>query len=138
MKSQRKHTYVSYIDFSKAYDRVNRAFLWKKLEKLGVYGNMLKCIKSLYSNVSSCVKLSPSQSTDWFNVGSGLRQGCIMSPLCFNIYINDMAVEIKNKCKGVCVGDDRVWLLMYADDVVFLAESETDLQDMLNVLQSWC
>ena len=61
-----------------------------------------------------------------------------MSPLLFNIYINDLAMEIKNKCKGVSIGADNVCLYMYADDIALVAESEGDLQIMLNVLSGWC
>ena len=137
-KLQRKKTFVAYIDFSKAYDRVNRVLLWKKLENIGVTGHMLNCIKGIYSNVSSSVKLSHSVFTDWFSVGTGLRQGCILSPICFNLYINDMAMEIKSKCTGVKVNNDNVSILMYADDVALLAESEDDLQQMLDVMKNWC
>ena len=137
-KLQKKDTYVAFIDFSKAYDRINRTLLWKKLGAMGIQGRMLRCLQSLYSNVTSCVKLSPSVLTDWFKVGTGLRQGCIVSPILFNLYINDMAVQIKNKCKGVPVGNDNVCILMYADDVALMAESEKELQRMLDVLHKWC
>ena len=137
-KLNKKDTFVAFVDFSAAYDRINRSLLWKKLEALGIDGKMLKCLQSLYHNVSSCVRLSPSVLTDWFKVGTGLRQGCIVSCMLFNIYINDLAVEI-NKCnKGVNIGEESLSILMYADDVAIMAESEEDLQHMLNVLHSWC
>ena len=137
-KLQKKDTFVAFIDFSKAYDRVNRGFLWKKLETMGVKGKMLQCLKGLYHNVTSKVKIGPGVTTDWFKVGTGLRQGCIVSPLCFNAYINDMAMVIMDKCKGVKVGNESVSILMYADDVALIAETEKDLQAMLNVLHKWC
>ena len=137
-KLMKMETFVAYIDFSKAYDRVNRQLLWKKLEAMGVTGRILQCIKGMYSNVSCKIKLRPDISTDWFKVATGLRQGCILSPLCFNAYINDMAVEIQSKCRGVKVGNERVSILMYADDVALMAENEQDLQHMLNILNGWC
>ena len=137
-KMQRKETFVAYIDFSKAYDRINRCLLWKKLETLGIKGNMLNCIKSLYANVTGCVKLGPTILTDWFRVGTGLRQGCILSPLLFNIYLNDLITEVKTKCKGISIDDEKLCILAYADDIALVAENEEDLQSMLNIVQKWC
>ena len=137
-KLQKKDTFVAYIDFSKAYDRVNRGFLWNKLQSMGINGKMLTCIKSLYSNVSACVKLRPSEFTNWFRVSTGLRQGCLLSPLLFNVYINDLAMAIKEQCNGIEVGDSKICLSMYADDLVLLADTEKDLQKMLATLDDWC
>ena len=139
-KLKRLDTFVAFIDFSKAYDHINRSLLWQKLERLGLHGNILNAMKSLYSDVRCCVKLGMgSLCTEWFKVNSGLRQGCLISPLMFNIYINDLAMVIKDKCKGVKLENgNELCLLMYADDIVFLAETEDDLQLMLNVLSEWC
>ena len=98
-KLKKQDTFIAYIDCSKAYDQINREFLWLKLEKMGINGNMLSAVKSIYANVSSCVKLT--MSTEWFDVKTGLRQGCLISPLVFNIYINDLAMRIKQQCKGI-------------------------------------
>ena len=101
---------------------------------------MLEALKSVYSNVSSCVKIGLNNDlTEWFKVGTGLRQGCLLSPLLFNIYINDSAMQIKEKCHGVKLGDgEKVCVLIYADDMVLISETEKDLQDMLDILHEWC
>lgn len=139
-KLRKLNTFVAFIDFSAAYDRINRNFLWKKMECLGLNGNILNAVKSLYSNVECCVKLGNGNfTTDWFNVNSGLRQGCLVSPQLFNIYINDLAKIIKQECNGIRLyGDKKVCLMMYADDIVFMSESEEELQEMLSVLERWC
>ena len=75
---------------------------------------------------------------DWFGVKSGLKQCCSLSPVLFNLYINDLALKINALGKGIKLDDYSVFILLYADDVVLLPENETDLQSMLNVLVDWC
>ncbi len=60
-----------------------------------------------------------------------------MSPLLFNLYINDLALKITALGKGVRVGDKRIAILLYADDIVLIADSEQDLQSMLDLLDNW-
>jgi hypothetical protein len=124
-KSLKRSTYVAYIDFSKAYDSVDRQKLWFKLEGLGMnsQGKFLKALKSLYSNVECSVRLNGKLST-WFNVNAGLRQGCILSPGLFNLYINDLACKIKSLNKGVKLQNENISLFMYADDIVLISEKE--------------
>ena len=99
---------------------------------------MFKAIQSLYQSVSSCVGIN-GLNTDWFDVTVGLRQGCTLSPLLFNCFINDLAQKIKAVGKGVSIDNgEQICILLYADDVVLLAENEADLQSMLNVLSGWC
>ena len=76
--------------------------------------------------------------TNWFGVKSGLKQGCSLSPVLFNLYINDLVLKINALGKGIKIDDESVSILLYADDVVLLAENETDLKSMLNVLDDWC
>ena len=69
----------------------------------------------------------------------GLRQGCPLSPLLFNCFINDVALKIKAVGKGISIDDnERICILLYADDIVLIGENETDLQTMLNELSNWC
>ena len=76
-------------------------------------------------------------TTDWFSVHCGLKQGCSLSPLLFNVYINDLALKIDALGKGIKIDEETVSILLYADDVVLIAESEADLQSMLDILGIW-
>ena len=99
---------------------------------------MFIALKSLYTAVSSCVRIN-GVTTDWFDVKNGLRQGCSLSPILFNLFINDFALSLKALGKGIKLqDDDKICILMYADDIVLLAENENDLQSMLNLLDNWC
>lgn len=93
-KKLKQSTIAAFIDFRKTYDFINRSKIWNRLCNTGINGKMLRALKSLYSTVFASVRVN-CFSTDWFDVKSGLRQGCILSPLLFNLYINDLAVLLK-------------------------------------------
>ena len=106
------------------------------LEHFKLNNKLLSAIKSIYNNVLCSVKLN-GFLTDWFGVKSGLKQGCSLSPVLFNLYINDLALKVNALGKGIKIDDESISILLYADDVVLLAENETDLQFLLNVLGNW-
>ena len=132
-RKRKLFTFCAFIEFKKAYDCINRDILWDRLSKIRVSGKLFAAVKSLYSSVSACVRVN-NLTTDWFSVNRGVRQGCCLSPLLLNLFINDLALKIKSLGKGV----DIVCLLLYADDIVLNADNATDLQAMINTLYEWC
>ena len=86
---KRQSTFIGFVDFSKAYDRIDRNSLWTKLSNLGMTGNILNAIGQLYSHVECAVRVN-GHVTPWFKVDSGVKQGFIMSPLLFNSFVNDL------------------------------------------------
>ena len=136
-KLKRKSTYAAFIDFRKAYDAINRNMLFKKLCEIGISGKIYNALISLYHDVKCCVKVN-GLNTDWFKVSCGLKQGCCLSPLLFNLYINDLVNDISSLGLGVDIGGKNVSILLYADDVVILAENEQNLQALLDILKNWC
>lgn len=93
-KKGKQSTFCAFIDFRKAFDSVNRNLLWRKLTDIGMPTKMLAAVRSLYKDVSACVRVN-GLYTDWFNVESGLRQGCSLSTILFNIFLNDLAMLLK-------------------------------------------
>lgn len=136
-KSRKLSTYCAFIDFKKAYDSVDRDILWAKISALGISGNMALALKSLYNNVQCCVRVN-GLNTDFFNVTTGLKQGCLLSSLMFNLFINDFIAYVKSLGIGINVGDSKVCILIYADDIVLMAETEEQLQTLLDALHAWC
>ena len=119
----------------KCFDWIDRDLLLFKLISYNIDGYFYNAIKRLYSNTSSCVMLNGKVS-DFFNVSSGVRQGDVLSPTLFSIMINDLAIEINNLKLGINCGLVQISLLLYADDIVFMADSPEKLQKMLDHLHS--
>ena len=91
-KHERKNLlYVGFIDLENMYDRVTREVLWQVLRMYDVAGKLFNGIKSMYVDSLACVRVKGGKS-EWFRVDSRVRQGCIMFPWLFNVY---MDVEVK-------------------------------------------
>ena len=90
-----EYLYCCFVDFTKAFDYVERDILWYKLIKIGVRGQMLDIIKSMYNAVKSKVKNNNSVS-EAFSCKIGVRQGECISPLLFAMYVNDLEQELEN------------------------------------------
>ena len=133
-----KHLYVAFVDFTKAFDYVVRENLWLKLIKIGVRGKILNVIKSMYSSVKSMVKYDNCLSQE-FSCYLGVRQGECLSPFLFSIYLNDIETDfINNECQSIDIGLLKVFLMLYADDIVIFANDEQGLQKGLDVLHNYC
>ena len=139
-KKSKLATFSAFIDFSKAFDRIPRNALWKKLESMRIDQRMLAALKSLYKDVKCTVKVNGLNTVE-FDVSSGLKQGCPLSPTLFNLFINDCVRRINDLHKGIRLDDvnsTELSMLLYADDVVLLSDNEGNLQNMLDSLSEWC
>ena len=139
-----KDTFLTFIDYKKAFDSVDRNLLLYKLAKIGINGRMYFAISSLYSNPRSRVILNEYE-TEYFDCPIGVKQGDNLSPTLFAIFINDLASEIKESNIGIDLNieggpniDYVFSILLYADDIVCLAENEEDLQSILFIIENWC
>lgn len=131
-------TYVAFIDFKKAYDMVPHEALFAKLEAAGFGGRFISFLRNLYRDS----QMTPRGTNQSVPVMRGLRQGCPMSPSLFNFFINDLFSPINGYSpEGIIVptreGNLRCPGLMFADDVVLLADSEDHLKESLEHLQRW-
>ena len=119
--------YAAFMDIKKAYPSVWRDGLWWKLWRMGVRGKMWRVLKKMNDD-RKCGVVWEGEVGEWFEMESGVAQGCPLSPVLFSLYINDIALEIKEKGGGTQWGGVRVSVLMYADDMVLLADSKEGLQ----------
>ena len=135
---RKQRTFACFLDIRKAYDTVWHAGLRLRLLQSGIHpGPMYAAICSLYSGGQSCLRLGGQAGyTDFFPIEAGVRQGCILSPLLYSIFVDALAREVKRRCPGASVdvlGTTRISLLLYADDIVLLADSAEELQAALDV-----
>ena len=78
--------YLRFIDLTKAYDSVDRTLLWDVLARFGVPSRMLAVIRQFHDGMQACVRLDDGERSHKFDVGQGLRQGCVLAPLLFNMF----------------------------------------------------
>ena len=91
------------MDLEKAYDTIDRHGMWQMLRVYGVGGKLLKAVQSFYIDTRSCVRVG-NDVREWFPVNVGLRQGYVMSPWLFNVYMNGVVPEVNVRVlgKGKC------------------------------------
>ena len=82
-ESFRKHLFL-FIDYAKAFDCVDHNKLWKILKKMGIPDHLICPLRNLYAVLEATVRTGHG-TTDWFQIGTGVRQGCILSPCLFNL-----------------------------------------------------
>ena len=85
-RKKRIPLYVSFIDLTKTYDSVDRTLLWTALARFGLPQNMISVIRQFHDGMRACVQLDDRVCLRWFAVEQGLRQGCVLAPLVFNIF----------------------------------------------------
>jgi len=137
MEKRKEHNlplFLLFIDYEKAYDNVNRDRLWKVMDnKIPNY--LLNTIKCIYSNTKIIIKFNDGIS-ETIHINKGVRQGCGLSQVLFNIYINKIVQEFKTVIKKDIQLNKRklVNTILYADDQILMATSEGDLQTMAHHL----
>ena len=112
--SKNKGIFCAFIDYRKAFDFVDRCSLWSKLIAEGINGKLLSVIRNLYCKAKSCVK-SNGKLSDYFNCNIGVRKGENLSPLLFDIFLNNFEFSVSRKYAGLSeLGHDitKYWVMM--------------------------
>lgn len=134
---QKKKLYICFVDMQKAFDTIWHTGLLYKLQLNGISGLFYNIIKNMYKHVKLSVRngyeLSPPFASE-----KGIRQGDILSPYLFNLYMNDLPKIFDENCKPPTLMTRKIPCLLYADDLVILSESKEGLQESLNKLERFC
>ena len=134
--SQKSSVYLCFLDASKAFDRVNHHVLFDKLIKRGVPSYLVRILCYWYSNQKMSVRWGSIMS-DSFNVSNGVRQGGILSPYLFNIYMDDLSYKLRKKYAGCKIANLIINHLFYADDLVLLCPSYRGMQELLETCEKY-
>ena len=140
LSKRRGRMYVSFIDFSRAFDQIPHISLFVQLIKRGIHGCILQVLRSMYSKLKASVRTN-SGLTEWFECIVGTRQGCMLSPFLFAMYVNEFDLLRLEGCRGIQISAEQfpgVNVLMYADDMVLCSDTVGDLQKQLCVLEMYC
>ena len=131
--------YTCFIDFKKAFDTVWHDGLFFKLQQLGVNGNFLLTLKDIYRKTQCAVKIG-DKLTQFFPCKQGVRQGDPLSPILFNIFINNIFNKLREaNCDPVTLdGENMINALAYADDIVLLSTTKEGLQKAIDTVQEYC
>ena len=131
--------FACFIDFRKAYDSVCHKALFHKLANLKISDNFIDVLKNIYSKTTCAVKVDDSR-IKFVNYTKGVRQGCPLSPLLFNTFINDLAKTLEDKSVDSFTLPNGFSLncLMYSDDIVIFSKTANGLQTLLNKVQVYC
>ena len=111
-----ENIYFCFIDYTKAFDCVNHNKLWKILQEMGIPDHLTCLLRNLYAGQEATVRTGHG-TTDWFQIGKGERQGCILSPCLFNAGLEEAQAWIK-------IAGRNINNLRYADDTTLMAESK--------------
>ena len=139
-KKSRKKLYCCFVDFKKAFDSVPRTRLWEVLSDIGISGEILSCLQSIYAQ-DEAVVLTPAGLTNSFRCTTGVKQGCPASPLLFGLFIDEIEAMLRAAKEDIDAPEllgTLVAILLFADDIELMSHSPQGLQNQLSILQQFC
>ena len=121
-----------FIDYAKAFDHVDHNKLWKILKEMGIPDHLICLLRNLYAGQEATVR-SGHGTIDWFQIGKGVHQGCMLSPCLFNFYAEYIMrnAGLEEAQVGIKIAERNINNLRYADDTTHMAESEEELRSLL-------
>ena len=126
-----KNIYFCFIDYAKAFDYVYHNKLWKILQEMGIPDHLICLLRNLYADQEATVRTRHG-TREWFQIGKGVRQGCILSPCLFNLYAEHIMrnAGLDEAQAGIKIARRNINNLRNADDTTLMAESE-ELKSLL-------
>ena len=127
-----KNIYFCFIDYAKAFDCMDHNELWKILKEIGISDHLTCLLRNLYAGQKAAIKTRHG-TTDWFQIGKGVCQGCILSPCLFNLYAEYIIKNtgLNEAQAGIKIASRNINNLSYADNTTLMAQSEEELKSLL-------
>lgn len=134
---QHKDVYIVFIDYQKAFDSIKHEHMLEVLQQIGLDAKDLRIIQNLYWNQTAVLRINNSLVTQELEITNGVRQGCILSPLLFNVYTEMIFQKaLDSQQKGIKINGFPINNIRYADDTAILANDLEDLQHILNKINT--
>ena len=127
-----KSIYFCFIDYAKAFDCVDHHKSWKILKEMVIPDHLICLLRNLYAGQEGTVRTEYG-TTDWFQIGQRVHQGCILSPCLFNLYAEYIMrnAGLDEAQAGIKIAGRNISNLIYADDTTLMTESEKELKSLL-------
>ena len=127
-----KNIYFCLIDYTNAFDCVDNNKLWKILKEMGIPDHLICLLRNLYAGQEATVRTRHG-TTEWFQIGEGVRQVCILSPCLFNLYAEYIMgnARLDEAQAGIKIAGRNINNLRYAYDTTLMEESEEELKNLL-------
>ena len=127
-----KSIYFCFIDYSKAFDYIDHNKLWKILQDMGIPDHLTCLLRDLYAGQEATVRTEHGP-TDWFQMGKGVRQVCVLLPCLFNLYAEYImrSAGLDEAQAGIKIAGRNITNLIYVDDTTLMPESEEKLKSLL-------
>ena len=128
--------FACFLDASKAFDRINHCTLFGKMLAMGCEPFIVRILIAWYRMQRLCVRWG-NVISDFFTVSCGVRQGSVLSPVLFNMYMNGLQLDLNASLTGCHVGNVSVNNISYADDMVLLSPSAKGLNKLLVICKEY-
>ena len=128
--------YCIFVDFKKAFESINRKLRWYSIMNKGIHGRLFVVIENMYYKVKAAVRISNTSISSYFDCMSGVRQGCVLSPLLFAMFISEIQDMLEDaELRGIFVGQEfqDLLLLLYADDLCIFDDTVIGLQKKIDI-----
>ena len=131
-ESSRKKIYVCFVDYAKAFDCVDHKKLWKILQEMEIPDHLTSLLRNLYAGQEATIRTGHG-TTDWFQIGKGVRQAYLLSLCLFNLYAEYIMRKtgLEEAQAGIKIAGRNINNFRYADDTTLMAESEEALKSLL-------
>lgn len=132
-----REVFALFVGLSQAFDTVQHEVLWKKLNDKGLSSKFINIVRTIYSKAKARNRTNYAIS-DWFPIESGVLQGETISPMLWNLYLEDVVKEFdESETIPIKFGESSIHILLYADDIILLGYTIGELQKKINILKNY-
>ena len=134
---QEKPTYCAYLDLAKAFDSLDIKILFETMRKRNLDDQVIRILREMYTGEKSAIIIN-GRPGKWIDIRKGVRKGGCSSPICFNFIPNELAFANEESPYGIILPNGKkIGILLYADDIVLLSSSTSEMQGLCSLVEKW-